>query len=70
MAAAIRDAKTPSDQIRALIEHHNNCGGGVRWFEKSQARYVSIANSAKQVSLRATTGFGCRHFAVWLPNAV
>lgn len=42
LAEAMRDAKSRTDQLRALARHHNQHGGGRRWFREQADRLVPL----------------------------
>ena len=42
LAEAMRAARTPVDQLRALAEHHHKYGGGRRWFRKKAGKMVPL----------------------------
>ena len=42
LAEAMKKAKTPSDQIRALAKHHCEYGGGRRWFREQAGKLVPL----------------------------
>ena len=42
LADAMKQAKTPSDQIRALIKHHHKHGGGRNWFREQGGKLVPL----------------------------
>jgi hypothetical protein len=43
LAEAMQAAKTPSDQLRALAQHHQEHGGGLRWFREQAGKLVPLA---------------------------
>jgi hypothetical protein len=42
LAEAIRDASTPVEQLRALVAHHQEHGGGLRWFREQAGALVPL----------------------------
>ncbi|MFO0575639.1 MAG: hypothetical protein U1A78_16710 [Polyangia bacterium] len=42
LAEAMRDAKTPIQQLRALSQHHHEYGGGRRWFREQAGKLVPL----------------------------
>ena len=43
LAQAMRDARTPLDQLCALMAHHQAHGGGLRWFREQDGKIVPLA---------------------------
>lgn len=42
LAEALRGAKRPADQLRALARHHSEFGGGRRWFHEQGGKLVPL----------------------------
>jgi hypothetical protein len=43
LARAMQTARTPLEQLRALMAHHQTRGGGLRWFREQDGRIVRQA---------------------------
>lgn len=42
LAEAVRDAVSPLDQLRALARHHQEYGGGRRWFREQAGKLIPL----------------------------
>jgi hypothetical protein len=42
LARVLTSAKNSADQVSALVRHHNEHGGGRRWFREAEGKLISL----------------------------